>query len=150
MRLTLNKPNFASKSIKMKKFLNAIALVGIIGLTACSSENQKIVDQLEGTWNVTQVTVNGIPLDESTYENDQYTFESCSVSSEDCSGSYRYEDPTKGTTTSSFTYSIEEDGTKINMSLFSETGDIIESSDSRFIWSVTDSFGDVTETALEK
>ncbi|HAS36289.1 MAG TPA: hypothetical protein DCS15_07360 [Flavobacteriales bacterium] len=134
----------------MKKFLTAIALVGILGLAACTSENQKIVDQLEGTWKVTQVTVNGIPLDESTYENDQYTFESCSASADDCTGSYRYEDPTKGTTTSSFSYSVEDDGTKLKMSLFSGTADIIESSDSRFIWSETDSFGDVTETTIEK
>jgi hypothetical protein len=125
-------------------------------MVGCTSDDQKIVEELEGTWQVTQVTVNGIPADESTYENDSYTFESCKVAQGDCDGTYSTEDPTKGTTSYSFTYSIHDEGTKItiNMSILgipsTSTGTIEEHSDSRFVWTVVDDFGDETTTTIEK
>ena len=132
-------------------------MASLISLASCTSEDQKVVNTLsEGEWEVTRVTVNGVAQNDSTFADDKYVFEKCTVSSSNCDGTYTYNDPTKGLTESSFTYSISDEGETItlNQEIFglpiTTTGNIVESSDSRFVWSVTDDFGDVTETTIEK
>lgn len=137
--------------------MKRIGLLLVVGLIAMGcSKDQKIVKKLaDGKWKVTAMTIDGESQPDSTFENETYEFEKCKVSKEDCNGTYTYEDPDKGTQTSSFTYSISEKGTKmtVNMEIFgfstSTTSDIIEHTDSKFVWSNTTD-GTTVETTIEK
>jgi len=143
--------------IQMKNFSLLILFVIGVSLASCTSEDQKVVKRLaEGEWEVTSVKVNGSAQPDSTFAGQKYTFEECRVANEDCGGTYTYNDPTKGPQTSSFTYSIQDDGKTIILNQdflgipIQSRGTIVESTDSRFVWTVTDEFGDVTETTIEK
>ena len=98
----------------MKKFAIATGalLIGVFALTSCN-KNQAVVKDLEGTWNVTEETYDGVPADPEMYEGTTYTFEKCKVKKEDCPGTISYVDPLKGTQTTDFTYSITDKGEKI-------------------------------------
>lgn len=139
---------------KLIKLFSVAIVIGIIAV-ACS-KNQKVVRQLDGEWKVTEVKYNGVVDNSYDYSNDKYVFEKCRVKKEACPGTYKTVDPSKGETSFGFTYTISEKGTKItiNLSFFglteSSTGDIIEHSKKKFIWSVKDEDGDVTQTTLEK
>ncbi len=139
------------KTLKLLFVATALSLV----VFACN-KNQKVVRQLNGEWKITEMKYNGDPVDKSEYENTTYTFEKCKVSKGDCDGEMKTVDPSKGTVTFPFTYSIDEKGTEItiNLEVFgfveSETGEILEHSKKKFVWSVEDADGDVTETTMEK
>lgn len=125
--------------MKNIKTLLSVTLLFVLVVTGCN-KNQKVVRQLDGEWKVTEVRYNNTvqDIDEGSFI---YVFEKCRVKNEDCSGSYKITDPSKGTFTYPFTYSIKEDGTKIiiNLSIFGQTsvseGDILEHSRSKFVWS---------------
>lgn len=141
----------------MKFFNILLALFLVASLASCTSEDQKVVNTLsEGVWDVTSVKENGSAQPDSTFAGETYEFDECKVKNGACNGTYTYNDPTKGPTESSFTYSISDEGETItiNQSVLgisvSQVGDIVESTDSRFTWSYTDEFGDVTETTIEK
>lgn len=140
----------------MKKIKLLSTIVAVVLIAFACSKDQKVVRQLDGEWKMTALSRNGVAEDASSYENTTYTFKKCKVSKGDCEGSTTTNDPSKGDVTFPFTYSISEKGTKItiNLEVFgfveSETGDIIEHSKSKFVWSVTDEDGDVTESTLEK
>jgi hypothetical protein len=140
--------------MKTLKLTLSVILISIV--VASCSKDQEVVKQLaSGTWEVTAMSYNGISLPDSTFAGDKYTFEKCKVSKGDCSGEYTTTDPTKGDVVTSFTYSISDKGETISitMSLFgipaSSTGDILEHSKDKFVWSSKDVNGDVTETTIE-
>jgi len=140
--------------MKQIKFL--MSLLVIVAIAIACSKDQKVVRQLDGEWEVTAISTNGVADDISSFENTTYVFEKCKVSKGDCDGSMKTIDPTKGEVTFPFTYSISEKGTviTINLDVFgftdTSTGDILEHSKSKFIWSVTDENNDVTEATIEK
>lgn len=139
----------------MKKFSVVLSVVVVFFLIAAScNKNQKVVRQLNGEWEVTEMRYNNTvqDLDDGSYI---YTFEKCRVKNEDCSGSYEVSDPSKGSFTFPFTYSIQEDGTKIIMhvnfmgEINTSEGKIIEHSRRKFVWEVDDD-GDKMLTTIEK
>jgi hypothetical protein len=139
------------------KLINLFAGVLLVAVTviACS-KNQKVVRQLDGEWKITEVKYNGVVDNVTDYSKERYIFEKCKVEKGACPGKLKSEDPTKGPITFDFTYTISEKGTKITINLnvlgfvSSSTGDIIEHSKKKFIWSVKDEDGDVTQTTIEK
>lgn len=140
--------------MKILKFTLAVALVALI--TASCSKDQKVVKQLSsGTWKVTAMTYNGESVPDSAYSKDRYTFEKCKVKKGDCDGEYTTYDPSKGEVVTPFTYSISDGGEKIMISMtffgvpVNSTGDILEHSKDKFVWSSKDEYGDVTETTIE-
>lgn len=146
------KKNMKTNLIKLFTATFVLAFIAF----ACSKD-QKVVRQLDGEWKVTEVKYNGVVDNSTDYSSWKYKFEKCKVSKGDCSGSWTTIDPTKGETTFDFTYSISEKGTKITINLNilglteSTTGDIIEHSKTKFIWSEKDATsGDVTEITIEK
>ena len=142
----------------MKKLALSISAIAIaLVITVACSKDQKVVKQLEGDWKVTAVTYNGAAAPAEEYANTTYSFEKCKVKKGDCAGTMSYNDPTKGTVSFPFTYSISEKGTIFKMTLTitglgSETtsSDIVESSKTKFVFSNKDADGDVTVTTLEK
>lgn len=141
----------------MKNLFLFLGLTAILGFTSCTSEDQKVVKQLaDGEWEVTRIVVNGVAQPDSAFAGAKYTFEECKVKNEACSGKYTYNDPTKGATTSNFTYSVSDDGNTFSITQevlsigVTIDADIVEASDNRFTWSYTDDFGDETETTIEK
>ena len=136
----------------MKRFLISMLVFAVV-IVSCSKD-QQIVRKLEGEWKVTEIKYNGVSADASTYENTTYTFESCKVSKEDCSGTMEAIDGTKGLTSFPFTYSISEKGTQLTINLdilgFTTTtvSEILESSSKKFVWSSTED-GVTTETTIE-
>lgn len=143
--------------------MRKLGLILVIGLFAMGcSKDQKVVKNLaSGDWEITAISVDGESIPDSLLPDFVYTFEECKVKKGDCDGSYTYEDPDKGQQTQNFSYSISEKGTMITITteidilgiVSSETvtADIVENSDSKFIWSSTDDEdGTVTETTIEK
>ena len=132
----------------MKKIITLLLPVLFL-ITACSKD-QKVVRQLDGTWKVTDVKENGASVNASEYEGLKYSFEKCKVSKEACNGSV-----TQQGLTLAFTYKITDDGEKIvfTTTFFgatdTETADIIEHSNSKFVISGKDG-NDIRETTMEK
>jgi hypothetical protein len=142
--------------MKLKLTKLVVAIVAISSIAWACSKNQKVVRQLDGEWKITEVKYNGVVDNVSDYSKERYIFEKCKVEKGACPGKLKSEDPTKGPISLDFTYSISEKGTKItiNFNFFgivsSDTGDIIEHSKKKFIWSVKDEDGDVLQTTIEK
>jgi hypothetical protein len=140
----------------MKKLLFSAVLLLSIALTSCN-KNQAVVKDLEGEWNMTGLTVNGTAAPASEYQGTYYTFQVCKVKNEDCSGSLNSGDPTKGTISFPFTYNITDDGKKFNLNLnllgtiSKRAADVIEQSDSKFVFEYTQTDTDSTgATVTEK
>lgn len=133
----------------MKKTIGLVTLLFALICFSCSKD-QKVVKQLEGTWKVTDEKENGVSQPDSTFAGETYTFTKCKVKKGDCDGTWT----TDGKAVP-FTYAIIDKGTKIRMTLNvfgvseSETSDIVEHSDSKFVFKSTID-GDVIETTLEK
>lgn len=132
----------------MKKITLALTLVlsCVIIFIACN-KNQKVVNQLDGTWKIEGVTEDGKAQPTTEYENTTYKFEKCKVKKGDCPGTV-----TEDGKALAFTYRISDDGEKLTMNVLgqSATADIIENSKTRFKYRSTDSKGVVTETTLTK
>lgn len=136
----------------MKKSILIIPFALLV-ISACN-KNQKVVKQLDGDWKLTGEKVNGTAVTVS--DNITYHFDKCKVKNEDCDGSMSFTDSTKGSITLPMKYNVTEDGTKfttiVNILGSDETtvSDIVEHSKSKFVFSYTDSGGDVWEETLEK
>lgn len=136
----------------MKKTLYILAFTSLI-INACS-KNQKVVKDLEGDWNLTAETVNGVATPAAELVGTKYTFNKCKVKKEDCDGSLSVPDSTKGNLTTPFTYNIQEKGKKINIKfsllgfITEMNGTIEEQTDTKFVYSFTSPTGGekVTET----
>lgn len=137
----------------MKKYILLFSTVALI-VYACSKD-QKVVRQLDGEWKVTDVKNDGVSADAASYQNTSYTFEKCRVHKDDCSGSLKIGDPSKGEFSFPFTYSIDEKGTKItihttlNGVTSTSVGQINEHSKSKFVWTSIDSTSTI-QTTIEK
>ena len=146
-----------NKNKNMKKLV-LVLLVGFLAM-GCSKDQKVVKNLAGGEWKITAQSVDGVSEPDSNFEGSSYMFEKCKVKKGDCPGTYTYIDEDKGSTTAAFTYSIFEDGTKITVNIefallgtiitSSSTGNIIENSSSKFIWSSTED-GEVTETTIEK
>lgn len=132
------------KKYTMKKIQLVLLALAIV-IISCS-KNQKVVNQLEGTWKVTSVKENGVAQPDSTYKNSRYTFEKCKVKKGACPGTLTEDGKSIG-----FTYDISDKGKKMTITVFgvSETSDILEHSKSKFVWRSMDG-NDETETTIEK
>jgi hypothetical protein len=125
-------------------------------ITFAFNKDQQVVKQLaSGEWEVTEMTVNGISLPDTSYSGTNYTFEKCKVSKGACDGVMSAPDPTKGSIDFPFTYTISDDGQMITitMDVFGfpsvESYHIIEHSKSKFIWETTQD-GEEVQTTIEK
>jgi hypothetical protein len=130
----------------MKKILTLLALLSVVVLSC--SKDQKVVKQLEGDWTVTNMTRNGTAVAASEYSGMKYTFENCKVKKGDCDGTLSVPDSTKGTYSQAFTYNIQDKGEIINikfsilgLTATAVVGTIEEHSDSKFVYSYTESQG---------
>jgi len=144
------------KNIDMKNKLLLFALLSIIAWSC--SKDQRVVKDLEGDWIISSLTTNGTPEPASEYAGIVYNFTNCKVKKGDCDGSVTIPDSTKGTVKQTFTYGISEKGKKItiNLSVLTLTqtivGDIQEHSDTKFVYSYTESGGTdkIVETLSRK
>jgi hypothetical protein len=140
----------------MKNKLFFFAFLSLIAWSC--SKDQRVVKDLEGEWIVSSITTNGTAAPASEYAGIVYNFTNCKVKKGDCDGSVSIPDSTKGTLKQSFTYGISEKGKKITINLsvlsISETivGDIQEHSDTKFVYSYTESGGTdkIVETLSRK
>jgi hypothetical protein len=140
----------------MKNKLFFFAFLSLIAWSC--SKDQRVVKDLEGEWIVSSITTNGTATPASEYAGIVYNFTNCKVKKGDCDGSVSIPDSTKGTLKQSFTYGISEKGKKITINLsvlsISETivGDIQEHSDTKFVYSYTESGGTdkIVETLSRK
>ena len=130
----------------MKKILTLLALLSVV-VWSCSKD-QKVVKQWEGVWTVTNMTRNGTAVAASEYSGMKYTFENCKVKKGDCDGTLSVPDSTKGTYSQAFTYNIQDKGEIINikfsilgLTATAVVGTIEEHSDSKFVYSYTESQG---------
>jgi len=130
----------------MKKILTLLALLSVV-VWSCSKD-QKVVKHLEGDWTVTNMTRNGTAVAASEYSGMKYTFENCKVKKGDCDGTLSVPDSTKGTYSQAFTYNVQDKGEIINikfsilgLTATAVVGTIEEHSDSKFVYSYTESQG---------
>lgn len=128
------------------------ALFLALSFSSCN-KNQAVVKDLEGEWNLTAKTENGAAVPASEISSTYYVFQTCKVKSGDCNGSINSGDPTKGTVTFPFTYNVTDDAKKFNMSISilgiqnKVAADIIEQSDSKFVFEYTDTETDSSGTS---
>ncbi len=129
----------------MKKAKLLLLAAVALTITFCS-KNQRVVNQLDGTWKVTSEVENGVAQPDSTYKDVVYKFEKCKVKKGDCNGTL-----TEKGKSITFTYKITEKGKKIIITTFgvATTSDIVEHSKKKFKWKTVDG-NDVTETTIEK
>lgn len=139
----------------MKKFKLILSIIAVTLVFYTCSKDQKVVKELKGDWTVSSITVNGAS-DTTDYSQDVYSFSKCKVKKGPCDGSFQTNDPSKGLTTMTFTYSITGDGTliTINMNIpllgiVSTVNQIVEHSKETFVMSNSDG-SDVTVTTLSK
>jgi len=140
----------------MKKLTVFLFIAASVLVYSCSKD-QKVVKNLEGTWNVSSITIDGV-ADTVDFSNDTYEFELCKLKDGDCSGTLTSLDPSKGEVALSFTYSIEDDGETLNINLtdpflgttISTVGTILENTDSTFSWSETAETGEELVYVLTK
>jgi len=140
----------------MKRITQALLLIAITSTLVLSScKDQKIVKALEGTWNITSWKMNNIEQINAAVSG-TYAWTNCKVKKGDCDGTSTVTITGFGTTTSSFTYSIYEKGTKISIdyadaSAADITGaDILTQTDSEFSFSGTDSDSDAVVVIMTK
>jgi hypothetical protein len=127
------------------KTVKLLLLAAIITLASCN-KNQKVVNNLEGSWKVTAETIDGVSTPAADLPAATYTFENCKIKKGDCSGSISED----GKSTS-FTYNISDKGTTMTITAFgvSGTSEILEHSSSKFVWKSTED-GETIETTIEK
>jgi hypothetical protein len=129
----------------MKKISAFLLTISVI-VWSCSKD-QKVVKELEGDWKVSSQTVNGVAVPPAEYAGTKYSFTKCKVKNGDCDGSLSAADSTKGTISTPFTYNIQEKGEIINIKysflgiVTTVKGTIEEHSDSKFVYSYTESQG---------
>ncbi len=94
------------------------------------------------------MTRNGTAVAASEYSGMKYTFENCKVKKGDCDGTLSVPDSTKGTYSQAFTYNVQDKGEIINikfsilgLTATAVVGTIEEHSDSKFVYSYTESQG---------
>ncbi len=139
----------------MKKVLYILFTATIL-LVSCTSKDQKVVNQLEGEWQITSMTVDGTAVSADECENTTYKFDKCKVKDEDCNGKIIDNDPVKGIIETDFTYSVSNDGETISMTFEffgitdTQSSMITESSKSKMVFEFTDDDGEVTITSLSK
>ena len=141
--------------MKNLKWTMGILFIGTITIIGCS-KNQKVVKSLEGEWRATSFKEDGFEwiVDDSLVIT--YTWNSCKVENEDCSGSYSLSHPDIGTGTSAFTYSISSDGTIISVDFASpdlvdmDKMTIDEQTETKFSFSGFDVDGYYMEIEMEK
>lgn len=114
-------------------------------LFASCNKDQKVVKELDGTWEIESRTIDGVAVPASEINGVTYNFKACKVKDGDCDGSMTVPDSTKGSVTFDFKYGISDKGTKFNLTvsvfgLVSETvsADIVEHSKSKFVYKYTD------------
>ena len=135
----------------MKKLIVPVVL--LIVIVASCSKDQKVVNELEGTWDITRQSINGVVVGGN--DGTTYTFEKCKVKKGDCPGTLSALDSLKGNIATPFTYSISEKGTKISITYnffgfeTSINGDILEHTKTKFTYEYIQ-IGDVYEETLEK
>ena len=138
----------------MKKFYFA-CLIASAALFSCNKD-QKVANELEGTWTVQGRTYNGVAAPASEYSGVKYTFQSCTVKDGDCDGSITVPDSTKGSVTFDIKYNVAEKGTKFTMKVSllgivsnAFTADILEHSKSKFVYQYLDTVGTPDVTTVE-
>ena len=136
----------------MKNAKYLLMMFSVVFMLSCSKD-MKVVKQLDGTWKVTGMTVDGQSVDPSNYEGQKVNFTKCKVKKEECDGSFTF-----GALSMAFTYKVTDKGTKISMtfedpfnsgSKITQTADIDEHSKSKFVYSTTEN-GVKSTTTLEK
>jgi hypothetical protein len=138
----------------MKKIFALLALVAVT-VWSCSKD-QKVVKDLEGDWNLTAETVDGVATPDSELVGTTYSFTKCKVKKGDCDGSLSSPDPSKGTFTLPFTYNIQDDGETININYSfgglttTNKGTIVEQTDDKFVYSYTEDSEKIVETLTKK
>jgi len=131
--------------MKMKKSLLLILPLAVMLIVSCNKD-QKVVNDLEGSWKVTSEIENGVALPDSAYNTTVYQFEKCKVKNGACPGTV-----TEDGKAFSFTYAIQDKGETmiITMLGISSTSEILEHTKTKFRWRTADGTS-VTETTIEK
>ena len=130
----------------MKKIFFSLLCLSLL-FTACD-KNAKVVKNLEGTWTVTSITIDGVEAPSDGYS---YEFMACENVSAGCKAVVRYDNGWVATE-DTVTYKIEEKGTLFTTVINNATNisDIIEHSKTTFITRYTDGADQVLETTLTK
>lgn len=89
----------------MKKLLLLTTALCFLVLS-CKKEDQKAVDNLDGNWKMTNLVVTGLPGGISLVGEFVYTFESCKIRKDDCSGLLKK----NGELVTNFSFSFKDDG----------------------------------------
>lgn len=132
-----------------------------LAIFSSCSKDQKVVKELDGSWNISSRTYDGVAAPASETNGVVYKFNACKLKEGDCDGSISAPDSSKGTVTYDFKYSISEKGTKFNITvsllgILSETvsADIVEHSKSKFVYkyldqTTTSTGATITTTTIE-
>lgn len=138
----------------MKKLI-LFASTAVIILSGCDKD-QKSVRQLNGEWQVNEMTVNGTAVPREEFEGTKYTFEKCRLKKDgECEGNMSIIKIGAPEATP-FKYNISEDGTKITIAQElptgkeGEVGEIMEQTRKEVRFKLKDDRGNVSELALNK
>ncbi len=112
-------------------------------LTGCTKDDQKLANDLEGTWEVQSavftegdqtLTLDKAGAQEALFK--EITFNDCKVKDDDCGGSYVDSE----SDTYSFTYDVNEEGTQLSITEDGETSavDVVEIDSDAAKFSITD------------
>lgn len=141
------------KNVKIGFLL--LAFVAFV-FSSCN-KNQRVVNDLEGTWTATSYKLNGSEMIYPGGAVLTFSFNDCKVKNDDCSGTVTADfGPGFGSDNSTFTYNIKSDGTIINMD-FADTSAadfnnavISNHTDTKITFGGVDTDGDTFEYTLRK
>ncbi len=152
----------------MKQFKTLSLLLVLALLISACSKDQKVIKQLEGTWKITAMTVDGTAVDAEFFSGTSTTFPKCKQKKETCVGTQTATFEFFGTTfttTTEFNYEVKDKGETFVMTVVKSTTDgvstectddctntstITEHSKEKFVTEFTDDDGVKTVTTMEK
>lgn len=128
----------------MKSLVNlSVILLSLFVFSSCQKE-QKVVNKLEGNWEVVTKTTNGAVSAKESYAGTTYYFIKCKSKNGSCDGIF-----TERNNPTPFHYNITEDGDRINIFIsdfYVIVGEIEELGEDIFVFTYRDVDAEYTVT----
>ncbi len=147
--------------MKRLTFKISVLLSAALFIYGCAKERQNLVNDLEGSWQVTKEVYDGEVSPDSLISGIVYKFENCKIKKDPCDGAIVQDGKSQA-----FTYDVNDDADELTLkldgSLFASFGfelteaeltqvlSIVEKTDTKLVLDYVDAENILTTTTLEK